>query len=318
MTLPPVVSMASGLIAFGLFVALAALLWVDQRMHQRARIRHRFAWASGGSVGQKPGVALSISSDIHSAFAATVRLANALRFLGSGNREQTQALLETAGFRGRSGVSNYFGVKLMTCAVGAAAAILVVTQGVFANNSGMQAALVLAGFFLGGLTPELAVRQIARRRQAAIRANLPDAIDLLIIATNAGQSLEVALARVGAELGRTAPALADELQVTTSELRALPNRRQALENFAIRAAVPEARSLTATLIQTVRYGTPLTQSLKVLAAEQRIAKVLTLEEKAAKLPAILALPLMLLIMPSIFIVTAGPALLSVGDALYGT
>ena len=76
--------------------------------------------------------------------------------------------------------------------------------------------------------------------------------------------------------------------------------------------------LTATLIQTVRYGTPLTQSLKVLAAEQRIAKVLTLEEKAAKLPAILALPLMLLIMPSIFIVTAGPALLSVGDALYGT
>ena len=106
--------------------------------------------------------------------------------------------------------------------------------------------------------------------------------------------------------------------MTTSELRALPNRRQALENFALRAGIAEARSLTSTLIQTVRYGTPLTQSLKVLAAEQRVAKVLQLEEKAAKLPAILSLPLMLLIMPSIFIVTAGPAMLSIGDALFGT
>jgi tight adherence protein C len=318
MTLPPLVSTASAIIAGGLFVALAALLWVDQRMHQRARIRHRFAWASGDSADQAQGTALSVSSQVHSAFAATVRVANSLRFLGSGRRDQTQALLESAGFRGRTGVSNYFGVKLIASACGAVGAILGVSQGVFADNSGMQAALVLAGFFLGGLTPELVVRRIARRRQTAIRANLPDAIDLLIIATNAGQSLEVALARVGAELGRTAPVLADELQVTTSELRALPNRRQALENFATRTGVAEARSLTATLIQTVRYGTPLTQSLKVLAAEQRIARVLTLEEKAAKLPAILSLPLMLLIMPSIFIVTAGPALLSVGDALFGT
>jgi tight adherence protein C len=310
MTLPPLVSTASAIIAGGLFVALAALLWVDQRMHQRARIRHRFACASGDSADQAQGTALSVSSQVHSAFAATVRVANSLRFLGSGRRDQTQALLESAGFRGRTGVSNYFGVKLIASACGAVGAILGVSQGVFADNSGMQAALVLAGFFLGGLTPELVVRRIARRRQTAIRANLPDAIDLLIIATNAGQSLE--------ELGRTAPVLADELQVTTSELRALPNRRQALENFATRTGVAEARSLTATLIQTVRYGTPLTQSLKVLAAEQRIARVLTLEEKAAKLPAILSLPLMLLIMPSIFIVTAGPALLSVGDALFGT
>ena len=261
---------------------------------------------------------LAFTGEVRDAFAAVVRVANSLRFLGSGRREETLALLQTAGYRSRAAVSNYFGAKLIASGAGAAVAVGAVSQGVFTGNSAMQAVMLLAGFFIGGLLPEFAVKGMAKRRQAAIRSTLPDAIDLLIIATNAGQSLEVALGRVGKEIGHAAPVLADELRVATSELRALPNRRQALENFALRAGIAEARSLTSTLIQTVRYGTPLTQSLKVLAAEQRVAKVLQLEEKAAKLPAILSLPLMLLIMPSIFIVTAGPAMLSIGDALFGT
>ena len=91
-------------------------------------------------------------------------------------------------------------------------------------------------------------------------------------------------------------------------------RATALRNLAERTGLRDMRSLTVALIQTIRYGTPLTQALRVLAAEMRQARVLALEEKAAKLPALLSLPLMLLIMPAVFIVTAGPAVLGLFDA----
>jgi len=317
MTLPPLVSTESALLVLAALVSLVLLHWLDQRLQRQARAQERFLRAAGRNH-RVSGPLLALSRQMHTLIEIAADLAQKLRFLGSGNRSQTKILLESAGFRGTKAVARYFGAKLIACVVGALAALAAVGQGTFAGNSPMQAALLLAGFFVGGLLPEFVCKHIASRRRAVIRAFLADAIDLLIIATNAGQSLEVALTRVAAEMSRTAPALADELQVTTHELRALPNRRQALENFAVRSGVPEARSLTATLIQTIRYGTPLTQSLKVLAAEQRSAKLLRLEEKAAKLPAILSLPLMLLIMPSIFIVTAGPAMLNVGDALFGS
>ena len=319
MTLPPLYSFDSALMAAGVFLLLVSLVWIEQRIYRRAQVRDRFERArSGLTPNHRPNAVLAVSIQLRTGFATLVRIANSLRFLGSSRRDEARLLLQSAGIRSRASVSNYFGAKLLAAGSGASAALVAIMQGVFAANSFLQVALVIGGFFIGGLAPELALKWWARRRQGMIRASLPDAIDLLIIATNAGQSLEVALGRVEAEISRASPVLGEELRVTKSELRALPNRKQALENFAVRTGIEEVRSLTSTLIQTVRYGTPLTQSLKILATEQRGAKILRLEEKAAKLPAILSLPLMLLIMPSIFIVTAGPALLSIGDALFGS
>jgi tight adherence protein C len=171
--------------------------------------------------------------------------------------------------------------------------------------------------FGGGMLPELVVQQLARRRQKRIKEHLADAVDLMIIAANAGQSLDMSLGRVAEEMSRRAPALGEELQVTMSELRGFSDRRQPLENLARRTDLKEVKSVTATLIQTLRYGTPLTQSLKNLAREMREARMLALEEKAAKLPALLSLPLMLFIMPAIFVVTAGPAVIALGEAFGG-
>ena len=158
------------------------------------------------------------------------------------------------------------------------------------------------------------MRQVARRRQRRIKEHLADAVDLMIIAANAGQSLDMSLGRVAEEMTRRAPALGEELGITISELRGFSDRRQPLENLARRTGLREVKSVSATLIQTLRYGTPLTHSLKNLAREMREARMLALEEKAARLPALLSLPLMLFIMPAIFVVPAGPAVIAIGEA----
>jgi tight adherence protein C len=303
----------------GLAVLLALLVATDRHVQRQARMRARFSHAFGSRrhASGLEHAALLLSNEARAAFASIVRAAGVLRILGTGDRGKVRLLLQSAGFRSTASLANFFGAKLIASILGVVAGLGLVANGTFAGQGLLQFAVVFMGFFIGGLLPELVMRKVAARRQERVRIALPDAIDLLIIAANAGQSLEVALNRVGKEMTRNAPELADELRVTTSELRALPNRREALENLALRTGIAEVRSLTATLIQTIKYGTPLTQSLKILAAELRQAKLLRLEEKAAKLPALLALPLMLLIMPSIFIVTAGPAVLSIGEALFG-
>lgn len=307
------------LIVAALVSLLVLLLIADRVVQQQAKLRLRFFEAGGAKkrVRGLEGFALSLSNEARAAYASIAKASGILRMFGTGDRSKIRLLLQSAGFRSGAALANFFGAKLVCSVLGCVGAFALVAGGTFAGNLPLQGAIVLVGFFVGGMLPEMALKRHAARRQQRIRTALPDAIDLLIIAANAGQSLEVSMNRVAKELVRNAPDLADELRVTTSEIRALPNRREALENLALRSGAPEVRSLTATLIQTIKYGTPLSQSLKVLAAEQRQAKLLALEEKAAKLPALLALPLMVLIMPSIFIVTAGPSMLGIGDALFG-
>ncbi|HYE00748.1 MAG TPA: type II secretion system F family protein [Alphaproteobacteria bacterium] len=164
---------------------------------------------------------------------------------------------------------------------------------------------------VGGLLPSFALRQMTARRQDRLRRGLPDALDLLVICAEAGLSLDAALTRVGRELAPTWPALADELTLTAREIGFLPNRRDALHNLTRRTDLASIRGVVNTLAQTERYGTPLAQSLRVLAAEFRDDRMMRAEEKAAKLPAILTVPLILFIMPALFIVLLGPAMIEV-------
>ena len=124
-------------------------------------------------------------------------------------------------------------------------------------------------------------------------------------------SLDAALTRVSRDLGPAAPQLADELSLTAVELGFLPNRRQALQNLARRTDLPAIRGVVNTLVQTERYGTPLAQALRVLAAEFREERMLKAEEKAARLPAILTVPMIIFILPTLFVVLIGPAMVRV-------
>jgi len=164
-------------------------------------------------------------------------------------------------------------------------------------------------------SPDLLLRNAISRREKKIQESLPDGLDLMVICAEAGLSMEHALNRVSEELTFSARELSEELTITALELNFLPERRQALLNLAGRVDIPSVRSVVSTLIQTEKYGTPLSQSLKILSSEFRAERLLRAEEKAARLPATLTVPMILFILPTLFIVLAGPAVLDVYDSL---
>ena len=178
--------------------------------------------------------------------------------------------------------------------------------------------LVLLGAAgLGFFVPDLYVTNRIGKRQYAIQKALPDGLDLLVICAESGLALDASLERVANEIGGASPELAEELSLTSVELGFLPDRRQALLNLSRRTSLPSIRGVVNTLVQTEKYGTPLSQSLRVLANEFRDQRMLRAEEKAARLPATLTVPMIVFILPVLFIVLAGPAVIKVMDNLSG-
>ena len=162
---------------------------------------------------------------------------------------------------------------------------------------------------------DLIVTNAIQKRTEAIRLALLDALDLLVICAEAGLTLDAAFSRVSRELGMAYPELADEFSLTSIELGFLPERRQALENLSRRVDLQSMRGVVTTLVQTERYGTPLASSLRVLSAEFRNERMMRAEEKAARLPAIMTVPLILFILPTLFVVIMGPAACSIADSM---
>jgi tight adherence protein C len=166
---------------------------------------------------------------------------------------------------------------------------------------------------LGWMAPDIFVKNTAERRKEAITKALPEGLDLLTICVEAGLGLDAALNRVAKEVQNLSAELAFELQLTSIELTFLPDRQLAFENLATRNDVAGIRGLVNTFRQTEKYGTPLAQSLKVLSAEYRNERMMKAEEKGARLPAMMTVPLMLFILPTLFIVIMGPAIINVID-----
>jgi tight adherence protein C len=163
--------------------------------------------------------------------------------------------------------------------------------------------------------PDLYVGNLEKKRTSAIRKGLPDALDLLVICAEAGLTVDAAFHRVAKELGKAYPELGDEFALTAIELGFLTERRTAFENLSMRVNLDAVRGVVTTMIQTEKYGTPLASALRVLSAEFRHERMMRAEEKAARLPAIMTVPLILFILPVLFIVILGPAACSISDAL---
>ena len=161
---------------------------------------------------------------------------------------------------------------------------------------------------------DIYLTNLVTKRTDAIRKGLPDALDLLVICAEAGLTVDAAFNRVAKELGRGYPELGDEFALTAIELGFLTERRTAFENLAYRVNLDSIRGVVTTMIQTEKYGTPLASALRVLSAEFRNDRMMRAEEKAARLPAIMTVPLILFILPTLFIVILGPAACSIGDA----
>ena len=173
---------------------------------------------------------------------------------------------------------------------------------------------VAATLVLSYKAPDIWLSNKVKKRSHAVRKGLPDALDLLVICAEAGLTVDAAFGRVARELGKAYPELGDEFGLTAIELGFLNERRQAFENLAMRVDLEAVRGVVTTMIQTEKYGTPLASALRVLSAEFRNERMMRAEEKAARLPAIMTVPLILFILPTLFIVILGPAACSINDS----
>ncbi len=244
------------------------------------------------------------------------RVVDRLNLLRTREARKASDRLLQAGFRSPDAVTVYFFLKLaLPFAFGGLALIALYLLQVVELAPMMRLLVCIGAVVAGAYGPELYLKNAIAKRKDRLRKGLPDALDLLVICAEAGQSLDAALARVAREIGQSFPDIGEELGLCSVELGLLPERRQALENLNRRTDLPGIKGVVNTLLQTEKYGTPLAQSLRVLSAEFRNERMMKAEEKAARLPATMTVPMIIFILPPLFVVLIGPAIVRVIDLL---
>ena len=244
------------------------------------------------------------------------RVVGVFKLMQSQQTDKLHNRLSQAGLRSRDAVIVFLFFKVATpVLLGAVAFLMVYLLQIADLPPAGRLAVVLGGIGLGFFAPEMYVSNLTKKRQLALAKALPDGLDLLVICAESGLSLDASLERVANEIGDANAELGEELSLTSIELGFLPDRRQALLNLNRRTNLPSIRGVVNTLLQTEKYGTPLSQSLRVLANEFRDQRLLKAEEKAARLPATLTVPMIVFILPVLFIVLIGPAIIRVMDTL---
>jgi tight adherence protein C len=230
--------------------------------------------------------------------------------------QKAQVKLLQAGIRAKD--LAYFVIAarfLMPLVLGITAVVAIYVLDMFPEWGAIKRYMVTAGtFVLSYKAPDIWLKNKITKRSHAIRKGLPDALDLLVICAEAGLTVDAAFGRVAKELGKAYPELGDEFGLTAIELGFLNERRNAFENLATRVDLEAVRGVVTTMIQTEKYGTPLASALRVLSAEFRNERMMRAEEKAARLPAIMTVPLILFILPTLFVVILGPAACSISDS----
>ncbi|ABE40748.1 type II secretion system F family protein [Rhodopseudomonas pseudopalustris] len=222
-------------------------------------------------------------------------------------QETARDKLVMAGYRGQAPyVTFLFFRMVMPIAFGIASALYVFLLSNMQQSTSIKIGMCIAGVFLGMQAPMLFLKNAISKRQLSIKRAFPDALDLLLICIESGMSIEAAFRKVSIEIGTQSIPLAEELTLTTAELSYLPDRKQAYENLAIRTGLEGVKSVCLALQQSERYGTPLSQSLRVMAQENRDMRMNEAEKKAAALPPKLTVPMIVFFLPVLFVVILGP------------
>ncbi len=230
--------------------------------------------------------------------------------------KKTQIRLMQAGIRAKDlAFFIIFARFVLPVVIGIAVVLSLYVFDLFPDWGAFKRYAVTTGALIGSYkAPDIWLKNRVTKRSHAVRKGLPDALDLLVICAEAGLTVDAAFGRVAKELGKAYPELGDEFGLTAIELGFLNERRQAFENLATRVDLEAVRGVVTTMIQTEKYGTPLASALRVLSAEFRNERMMRAEEKAARLPAIMTVPLILFILPTLFIVILGPASCSISDS----
>ena len=247
------------------------------------------------------------------------QLLSQFKMLQDDQVQKTQMKLMQAGIRTKDlAFFIIFARFVLPVVLGITAVVLIYVIDYFPQWSAFRQYITVAGVLVGSYkAPDIWLKNKVTKRSHAIRKGLPDALDLLVICAEAGLTVDAAFGRVSRELGKAYPELGDEFGLTAIELGFLAERRNAFENLANRVDLEAVRGVVTTMIQTEKYGTPLASALRVLSAEFRNERMIRAEEKAARLPAIMTVPLILFILPTLFVVILGPAACSINDSILG-
>ena len=284
-------------------------------LDRRLGVPRRLALAAG--LGPAPRERRAGDAGGWSALArALVRAGSLFAPVGAAEREKLGQMLRAAGFAQRDALSVFLSVKLAAALGAGAAAGTFAARSELVGQYGFAVAFAaLAGFVVGGIVPEYALRIRKARRAQAMGAALPDALDLTVMGLESGLTFERTLLTVAEELRPIEANLAHELGLMEAELRVGADRRETLTAFHARTEVEGLRDLAMTLMQSERFGTPLGQSMKNIAANERTQRAARIEAAAQRLPVLLTLPMLLFVVPGTMCLVAGPAFLTAIQAL---
>lgn len=269
-----------------------------ERSRIRARERERMARASKGIKLEPRAYMQSVVSQF-----------NLSKHLGT---EDAKERLQMAGYRGPAAMTAFLFFRL----VGPIAFVVIGSFYLFViDDFGlsplMRAGAIVFTAYLGVKAPELFLKNQTGKRQQSIKKAFPDALDLMLICVESGMSIEAAFRKVADEIGSQSVVLAEELTLTMAEMSYLQDRRLAYENFGKRTDLDSVKSVATALIQSDKYGTPVSQALRSLSQDSRDTRMAEAEKKAAGLPPKLTVPMILFFLPVIFVVILGPAYLTV-------
>ena len=304
--------LAGAAMFLGLMAAAGYMLLRDMRGQERygSRIRQIHGEARVSTLNvERPALRDTLSGLVS-------RVGQAILSGGlvpAATRGQLETMLRGAGVRGENAVGVFFGAKM------ALLVILPVIGWILVRNSGWSTMLIMivpfaAGVF-GLVLPDMVVKQMRKRFMARLEKGLPDALDMMVICAQAGLGMGPAIIRVADEMKLSYRELAIEFSLTANELQIMSDTRIALHNLGQRTGLEAFRRLAMTLIQTIQYGTPLTEALRTLSAEMRQEALTAFEESAARLPTMLTLPMILFILPCVFLIAGGPAIIQVMHAM---
>ncbi len=307
----------AGLAAFAVIMAIYAAVTIKDPMAKRVKaLEERRDELKAGIVTGNTKKRASLVRKTEGTDRVKERL-DSMKILQDSQLQDIQQKLAYAGYRNKElAVYVIMARAILPIVVGAIAFTVIYWLDFFPDWGSFKRSGALAVSVFGAYkAPELFLSNKASKRTLEIQRGLPDALDLLVICAEAGLTVDAAFNRVAKELGRAYPELGDEFALTAIELSFLNERKQAFDNLAYRVNLDAVKGVVTTMVQTERYGTPLASALRVLSAEFRNERMMRAEEKAARLPAIMTVPLILFILPVLFIVILGPAACSISDAL---
>jgi tight adherence protein C len=238
--------------------------------------------------------------------------------IGIVEQQRLLKLLAAAGIRGRGNLANFIALKVCAGLVLAGLAWMGLELGqLFVNVLIIRLGMLGIGFIVGWRLPDFVLNHMVKRRRLRLEAGMPDALDLLVICAESGLSLNQSIGEISKQLRASHKDVADEFAITSGEMQVVADFGLALDSMVDRIGLSDLRSLVATLKQSLKFGTPLAESLRTIAAEMRAARQARYEQRAARLPVLLAIPMAMFILPSLLMVVGTPVVLRIMDVIKG-